>query len=270
VQESLHRAPESLRPFLLVLWPRLCLVLLSLSPSISITVDELHSESLYINVPLSVTQLSSLVPSILTIDTYNGMGWLTIEAFHLDRLRLSTPLGWFDTHTGGWIIKTKVSVSYKGESFGQLILDMDFEPNFVGTLQYLGCAATQSFPCHQATQMNRSTTYPKVEQTLVSDGITLLANFSISSTNTTQEDFVEWIMSHYLNKYEGKPGSDVTLSVDSGNFPSTPVISLDVDYFVTDMLLNRYGLVVDRFCGVGECFIGPNNYLVDNGGNIIT
>jgi len=247
------------------------LLFLSLfSLSFSLTVDEIHSQSLYLNIPLSVSTLRQLVNPILTIDTFNDMGWLTLECFHLDRLRIQTPLGWLDTLTGGWIVKTKVAVSYKGDFPGQLILDMDFDSDVAGGVDYLGCVSTQpEINCHDAISMNRTDVSGFVTQTMISDGSTIIAKLS-TGKNLTDPNLVAFIMAHYMNKYEGKPGGTVKLSLDSGNFPVYPYRSLEVVDIVTDLLRNRFSLEVGDICGSGECFVGADNYLIDTDGSIIT
>jgi len=188
----------------------------------------------------------------------------------LDRLRIQTALGWFDTQTGGWIVKTKVAVSYKGGFPGQLIFDMDFDSNFIGGIEFLGCLSTQiGINCHEASSMDRTEVSGYVTQTMVSGGSTINAKLS-TGKNITDPNLVAFILAHYMNKYEGKPGGNVTMAVDSGTFPVYPFQSLEVVEIVTDMLKNRLSLEVGNICGSGECFISANSYLIDTDSIIIT
>jgi len=236
-----------------------------ISYSIALKVDEIHSSNLWINVPVPVSELQKLVSPILTVDTFGGTGWISIECFHLDRLRVNFPLGWFDTHTAAYIVKTKTYVSYKSAVPGQLIMSMDFDTSLSGITQALGCAATQSgIICLEADSMAR--TNNGLAQTLLAgDNSQLRVNFS-QTANTTDPAFVKWIMDHYTAKYtQTGPTGQVYQAQDDGNFPVHPFQTLGVLDFSTTILSQRFGVTIpdSQVCRKGECFWSGESYLVD-------
>jgi len=238
---------------------------------VTVTVNETHSKALWINIPFPVVVLKNLVNSSqITIDTYpsdDNVGWLSIECYYLESTKILVAGQWIDEGSG-WSVKTKILVSCGNECMnpGQLILDIYFGWTLPGALEsYFGCLLTQGgVGCHIACSINQTTSGSSVNQTLSSsDGAVLNAIFNIDYNANTNQDFVQFLMSHYTNKYEGKNNS-LTLSQDQGNFPVTPTTCLSLNNFATN-LLQPYGLTLPQnICENCQCFLGPNNFLVDH------
>jgi len=225
----------------------------------SLTTSEYHSQNLFINLPLNISVLQKIVPSVLTVDSFNDTGWITLECYHLDQVLVDTPVGWYSPGTTGWTVKTRISVSYEGAYPGQYILDINTDSNFQGTLEFLGCETQSGINCHRDNQIERSYYNNTVSQHLVSDdGSRIDGYFSIDTQDKTDPSLVAWIMEHYDNKYVGKLGEKVYLSKDNGSFPTYPISSLTVISFTTDMIKNRYGIDVMDLCESGNCFLGPD------------
>jgi uncharacterized protein YqjF (DUF2071 family) len=198
-----------------------------------------------------------MVSPVLDIDVYDGYAWLIIETFHLDKLYLDMPLfGWVDSHTSGWIVKTKALVSYKGRP-GQLIWNMDFDKSVSGWIQSLGCSITQhGIDCRMA-KMNMWQEKGRIHQTAISsDGARLNSSFALTNA-TGITDFTQWVLNHYQSKVVQSSSGSVYIAEDQITYSKNETFTLVPYAMDTNFLSLRYKLNVDvsTICKNRYCFL---------------
>ena len=150
----------------------------------SVHVRESHLNTLFINVAVPQETIRELVHPLLTpVPMPDGKFYLTIEGFQLEKLEMSTPFGWWNMGSQGYLFKLKTCVSQNGgEHQGQLIFDMDFPSGLSGYMQTFGCSHTFSgtMKCHHDASL--STTFSSTSGEIIlstEDKQHLLGSFAV-------------------------------------------------------------------------------------------
>lgn len=229
----------------------------------SFHIRESDDNILWVNIPVEVNDIKQFLTPDLQPSIYNEKAWISVMLFNINSIKTNVSGFWVEVPmTTGLTTKISLLVETAKGEMGYLILSMDFDSGFIGTLKALGCSKTEiGVICEvcKSLQLDHSNT------TWVSKhGHMLTAAYNVNESKYENSDFAKFI-AYRPYKFEKDSNSKTYFYKQAGkdskrNFEFK---SINMTNIQSNILTKRFGILSkyeENLCRDNICFW--SNYLV--------